>query len=869
VVYGTTNYADGDVVVFDNTAVAASPTVNLTASRSPASVTVAGSKNYTLTGSDIAGATGLEMKSSGTLTLNHLNTYDGNTVINAGTLRIGATGAIPDGAGKGDVTVASGATLDLNGVSEGINGLSGLGTLDNTGAAATLMVGLEDDGGTFAGTIQGAVSLAKQGTNDLTLTGTSSHTGATLVQQGSLTLNPLSTFSAYSALVVSNGATLNVSFTNAQGLYSFSALSLNGGHALTVDYGDASVTAYGTPITTYDALNLNGVSQIGILGDGFGVGSYILISYVGKTGTGSISATPAFLPAGMVATISDTGSAIVLNVTFPSIQTLVWTAGTGDWGTNGLFNWNFSSAEYKEYASGFGDAVRFENIDFGTVSLPNDVKPYSVTVDGPYVLSGPGGIAGATGLEKVGSTTTFTLDNTNTYAGLTLISQGTLQINNTKALGSTNGPTVVVPGGSLALSNGLTLTGELLRLSGDGVSGNNGALRSLDTNSIVTVSSPIALDANARIRAQDCELIVNGPLTDNGSNYMLTVHAAGATSVVRLNSASNVADRLRLYGFNLAGARIVFGADNTFPGSQLIAGGGTHDLEGSDQQFQGITDGSNTDTGVLTNSSALPSTLTITGTNEVATTIDIAGSVNVVKEGLGRQGLTGSNTYSGTTTVNEGTLRVGNSSAVTNAWTVNGGFLGGGGTTSTSVIGGPVTIGPAGGLHAGWAFNAIGNLTISNDLSLAGNVLVALNKDEPQSNDVINVTGTLSYGGTLTITNVGTNVLVAGDSFTVFPPGGVGSFSSIISDPNLTFLFNDGVLTVDSVTMPTVTLNYTRLGGGVLQFDWTGAYKLQWQTNALSTGLSTNWADYPDTSNPVNVTNDPAVPASFFRLQSQ
>ncbi|MEK7781250.1 MAG: autotransporter-associated beta strand repeat-containing protein, partial [Verrucomicrobiota bacterium] len=314
-VYGTTNYTEGEAVTFNDQAVSATPTVNLTATRSPASVTVDGSKNYTFTGSGINGATGLTKKGSGTLTLSNPNAYTGATVINAGTLRLGATGAIPDGSGNGDVSLASGATLDLNGFNDDINGLSGAGMLDNTGGNATLTVGLDNDGGAFTGVIQGAVALTKQGTNSLTLTGSSSHSGATIVAQGTVELNPLSAFSTTSTLVVSNGANLQASFTNGSGLSTSAGLRLNGGTALTIDYGNASVTGSGTPITTSGALNLNGVSQIAIKGHSFVNGSYTLISYTTKTGGGSISATPASLPPGMAATILDNGSTIVLNVT--------------------------------------------------------------------------------------------------------------------------------------------------------------------------------------------------------------------------------------------------------------------------------------------------------------------------------------------------------------------------------------------------------------------------------------------------------------------------------------------------------------------------------------------------------------------------
>jgi len=111
-----------------------------------------------------------------------------------------------------------------------------------------------------------------------------------------------------------------------------------------------------------------------------------------------------------------------------------------------------------------------------------------------------------------------------------------------------------------------------------------------------------------------------------------------------------------------------------------------------------------------------------------------------------------------------------------------------------------------------------------------------------------------------------------GDSFPVFPAGGSGSVT-VVGDAGSgqAFSFNaaSGVLSVVASGPSPTSLNYTNLGGGVLQFSWTGAFKLQWQTNAAAVGLKTNWVDYPDTSNPVNVTNNPVVPTTFFRLINQ
>ena len=75
-----------------------------------------------------------------------------------------------------------------------------------------------------------------------------------------------------------------------------------------------------------------------------------------------------------------------------------------------------------------------------------------------------------------------------------------------------------------------------------------------------------------------------------------------------------------------------------------------------------------------------------------------------------------------------------------------------------------------------------------------------------------------------------------------------------------------GVLSVVSVGSAPPTLNYSQ-SGNMLTFSWSDtAFKLQAQTNAISSGFSTNWSDYPDTSNPVNVLIDRNKGAVFFRL---
>ena len=99
--------------------------------------------NLRITG-QITGAGGLT-KGSGrvdennTLFLtNPTNDYVGDTVINKGTLKLGAPEVIPNGAGKGGVTIAAGATLDIGGFTETINRLSGSGTITTTVSAPSV-----------------------------------------------------------------------------------------------------------------------------------------------------------------------------------------------------------------------------------------------------------------------------------------------------------------------------------------------------------------------------------------------------------------------------------------------------------------------------------------------------------------------------------------------------------------------------------------------------------------------------------------------------------------------------------------------------------------------------------------------------------
>ena len=102
------------------------------------------------------------------------------------------TGDIVVPENKAGIHVASDrVTLDLNGFSDIINGLSGAGTVDNVagGGASTLTVGANNTTSSFGGAIQnttGTTALVKIGSGTLTLSGANSHAGSTNVNAGTL-----------------------------------------------------------------------------------------------------------------------------------------------------------------------------------------------------------------------------------------------------------------------------------------------------------------------------------------------------------------------------------------------------------------------------------------------------------------------------------------------------------------------------------------------------------------------------------------------------------------------------------------------------------------------------------------------------------
>ena len=158
--------------------------------------------NVTLAAS-LSGPGGLIKTGAGTMTLSGVNSYQGGTAINGGTVAVTADANL--GAAAGGLAFGGGTLQFLSGFTTNrtVTLSAGGGTLDTNGNNATL-----------AGAIGGAGGLTKVGAGTMTLSGASTYLGGTTVNAGTLQAGAANVFAPASAYTIANGATLNLAGFN-------------------------------------------------------------------------------------------------------------------------------------------------------------------------------------------------------------------------------------------------------------------------------------------------------------------------------------------------------------------------------------------------------------------------------------------------------------------------------------------------------------------------------------------------------------------------------------------------------------------------------------------------------------------------------
>ena len=401
-------------------------------------------------------------------------------------------------------------------------------------------------------------------------------------------------------------------------------------------------------------------------------------------------------------------AAATLNV----VPILSWLASPAD------MDWNQTSLNWTGgVAYNDPDFVVFDSTGSGgTINIPGTVLPGAVAVNsGTYTFSGSGKISGGTALSVTG-TGNLTVSAANDYTGGTTLSGGQLNIGGSGVLGT---GALTISGGTLDNSSGaaMTLSPSLTE------KWNGNFTYAGSANSLNLGSGAVTLGGNRQVTVSAQTLTVPGVINDGGSNYSLTL-AGGGTLV--LSNYDTYTGNTTVNGGTLVltkggGTGTIINNLNINPGAlvQLAVGdalgfntggcvtninivGGTLDatvaagnesfrtsykLTGGTMSSSGGTAAYNLDgaSGVVVSSLATNVVSTISGNvvlrssgvifnvaqGTVSGGIDmvILGTVSgtgdtFTKSGSGTLFLSGHNSFSGATTINAGTLIVGNEWAV-------------------------------------------------------------------------------------------------------------------------------------------------------------------------------------------------------------
>lgn len=190
-------------------------------------ISVRGSGTTVINSTLQIGTGGITRDDPGTCLLNAAAHQFGNSTINQGTLRLGADNVMPHTIvvtiGKSGNTAD--ATLDLNGHDQRLAGVADMHYAAGNGkqlivsdTPATLTISNETarSFGLAGSAIEGAVTLVKLGSGTLTLTGTNSYSGATVVSSGTLAVSAGGTLGANTLQITVDGTgTLALSTSDA------------------------------------------------------------------------------------------------------------------------------------------------------------------------------------------------------------------------------------------------------------------------------------------------------------------------------------------------------------------------------------------------------------------------------------------------------------------------------------------------------------------------------------------------------------------------------------------------------------------------------------------------------------------------------
>lgn len=493
------------------------------------------------------------------------------------------------------------------------NGLTWVNPINNNGAALVVTQAASTSGtstaATMTGVISGAGGFTKNGAGLLALSGTNTFTGKTSIRNGSLSVAAIGS--------VSGTGNLGAPTTSANG---------------TIDFGTTTTAATlvytGSGETTDRVVNLAGTTGGATL-DQSGSGLLRFSSALTATGSGAKALT-------LQGSTAGTGEIAGLIVDYTGaggpLATRLTKAGTGTWTLSGA------------------------NTYTGTTTISSGVLSVSSLANGGLAsnIGAPTNAAanlvlGGGSLQYTGTTVTtdrsFTL-NASTTSTIDVATAGTT-LTLTGSTTVTTGALTKAGAGTLALAGAAAYTGATAINAGTLQIGNGSTTGGLSASSAISIASGATLAFNR---------------TDNyGGNFANAISGSGG---IMLTSGSLTLSTAKTYTgqTTVSGGTLLAGIANAFGSSAPLAvNSGTVNLAGFSQTVGALSGSAGTliTTGTAAGSATLTTSFA-SGTSTFAGSIanNVSGTVAFTKNGAGTQILSGTNTYTGNTTVSGGQLNV-------------------------------------------------------------------------------------------------------------------------------------------------------------------------------------------------------------------